>query len=230
MSFTSKVFETRVVKMADREETIVAGGRHLFPLLPKAFDGIRQIGVIGWSSQGPAQAQNLRESLEGTGIRVKVGLRDREAVAGAWREIAEAARAAGVALSSVIVAGMVQGRRELMIGARIDPVFGPVLLVGDGGKYVEVMPDSQLLLAPFDRAAIEAALRRLRIAPLLDGVRGDPPLDVAAFCDVAARIGELMLDERSGVTSLDINPVIVGARGQGCTAVDAVVYRNGENG
>jgi ketol-acid reductoisomerase len=76
MSFTSKVFETRVVKMADREETIVAGGRHLFPLLPKAFDGIRQIGVIGWSSQGPAQAQNLRESLEGTGIRVKVGLRE----------------------------------------------------------------------------------------------------------------------------------------------------------
>src|SRR5205085_583240 len=76
MSFTSKVFETRVVKMADREETIVAGGRHLFPRLPKAFDGIRQIGVIGWSSQGPAQAQNLRESLEGMGIRVKVGLRE----------------------------------------------------------------------------------------------------------------------------------------------------------
>src|SRR5262249_60885386 len=75
MSFTSQVFETRVVKMADREETIVAGGRHLFPLLPKAFDGVKQIGVIGWGSQGPAQAQNLRESLEGTGIRVKVGLR-----------------------------------------------------------------------------------------------------------------------------------------------------------
>src|SRR6266550_5299658 len=75
MSFTSKVFQTRTVKMADREETIVAGGRHLFRLLPKAFDGIKQIGVIGWSSQGPAQAQNLRESLDGTGIRVKVGLR-----------------------------------------------------------------------------------------------------------------------------------------------------------
>jgi ketol-acid reductoisomerase len=76
MSFTSEVFETRLVKMADREETIVDGGRHLFPLLSKAFDGIKQIGVIGWSSQGPAQAQNLRESLEGSGIRVKVGLRE----------------------------------------------------------------------------------------------------------------------------------------------------------
>jgi ketol-acid reductoisomerase len=76
MSFTSKVFEIQTVRMADREETIVAGGRQLFPLLPKAFDGIKQIGVIGWSSQGPAQAQNLRESLQGSGIRVKVGLRE----------------------------------------------------------------------------------------------------------------------------------------------------------
>src|SRR6478672_9837084 len=79
MSFTSKVFETRVVKMADREETIVAGGRHLFPLLPKAFEGIKQIGVLGWSSQGPAQAQNLRDSLAGTNIKVKVGLRENSA-------------------------------------------------------------------------------------------------------------------------------------------------------
>src|SRR5213082_2609336 len=76
MSFTSKVFKTRVVKMADREETIVAGGRHLFSRLPKAFEGVRQIGVIGWSSQGPAQAQNLRDSLAGSGIIVKVGLRE----------------------------------------------------------------------------------------------------------------------------------------------------------
>lgn len=73
--FTSNVFETEVIKLADTEETIVRGGRDKFPLLPQAFTGIAQIGVIGWGSQGPAQAQNLRDSLEGTGIRVKVGLR-----------------------------------------------------------------------------------------------------------------------------------------------------------
>jgi len=76
MGFSSKVFDTRLVKMAEQEEVIVPGGRHLFPRLASAFDGIKQIGVIGWSSQGPAQAQNLRESLEGSGIHVKVGLRD----------------------------------------------------------------------------------------------------------------------------------------------------------
>ncbi|BCO08181.1 hypothetical protein GF1_05570 [Desulfolithobacter dissulfuricans] len=74
--FTSNVFETEVIKLADTQETIVRGGRDKFPLLPKAFEGIKQIGVIGWGSQGPAQAQNLRDSLEGTDIRVKVGLRD----------------------------------------------------------------------------------------------------------------------------------------------------------
>ncbi|MDA8165466.1 MAG: ketol-acid reductoisomerase [Desulfobacteraceae bacterium] len=73
--FQSKVFETKVIRLADTEETIVVGGRDKFPLLPKAFAGIKQIGVIGWGSQGPAQAQNLRDSLEGTGITVKIGLR-----------------------------------------------------------------------------------------------------------------------------------------------------------
>ncbi len=75
LSFTSKVFDVETLDLNGRKEQIVKGGRHLFPLLPKAFEGISQIGVIGWGSQGPAQAQNLRDSLEGTGIKVKVGLR-----------------------------------------------------------------------------------------------------------------------------------------------------------
>ncbi|GAB4447515.1 MAG: hypothetical protein Kow0031_30090 [Anaerolineae bacterium] len=76
LDFQTKVFEKEKIVLGDTEEYIVRGGRHLFPLLPTAFEGIRQIGVIGWSSQGPAQAQNLRDSLEGTDIRVKVGLRE----------------------------------------------------------------------------------------------------------------------------------------------------------
>jgi ketol-acid reductoisomerase len=72
----SKVFQLEQIQLANTEEVILRGGRHLFPLLPKAFAGIKQIGVIGWSSQGPAQAQNLRDSLQGTDIRVTVGLRE----------------------------------------------------------------------------------------------------------------------------------------------------------
>ncbi len=76
LDFQTNVFEKEKIILGDTEEYIIRGGRHLFPLLPKAFDGIKQIGVIGWSSQGPAQAQNLRESLAGTGIKVVVGLRE----------------------------------------------------------------------------------------------------------------------------------------------------------
>src|SRR5581483_8206892 len=75
LRFTSKVFPVDTIRIGDREEQVVKGGRHLFPLLPRAFAGVKQIGVIGWGSQGPAQAQNLRDSLEGSDIRVKVGLR-----------------------------------------------------------------------------------------------------------------------------------------------------------
>lgn len=75
LGFSSKVFQVDTIDLEGRKEQIVKGGRHLFPLLPKALEGIKQIGVIGWGSQGPAQAQNLRDSLEGTGIIVKVGLR-----------------------------------------------------------------------------------------------------------------------------------------------------------
>jgi len=74
--FQTKVFEKKTVKMADTEEQIVVGGRDKFHLLPAAFEGVKQVGVIGWSSQGPAQSQNLRDSLEGTGIKVSVGLRE----------------------------------------------------------------------------------------------------------------------------------------------------------
>jgi hypothetical protein len=123
----------------------------------------------------------------------------------------------------VIVARMVKGLRELMIGAHRDPVFGPVVVIGDGGKYVEAMPDVQLLLPPFTADDVMRALSRLRIAALLEGVRGEPPLDADAFCRAAITVGLLMDSPHAGVASLDLNPVIVGARGEGCRVVDALV-------
>lgn len=85
--FTTKVFEKEKITLADTEEYVVRGGRHLFEKLPQAFDGVRQIGVIGWGSQGPAQAQNLRDSLEGTDIKVVVGLRSGSS---SWKKAEEA--------------------------------------------------------------------------------------------------------------------------------------------
>ena len=75
LTFKSNIFATETITLADTKEMIVRGGRDKFPLLTKAFAGVSRIGVIGWGSQGPAQAQNLRDSLEGTNITVTIGLR-----------------------------------------------------------------------------------------------------------------------------------------------------------
>jgi acyl-CoA synthetase (NDP forming) len=155
---------------------------------------------------------------------VQLNVRTLEELSAAFVRIQAAIEGQSARFDGVIVAQMVGGRRELMIGARTDPVFGPVVVVGDGGKYVEALPDVQLLLPPFNSEAIQRVLARLRIAPLLGGVRGDPPLDVDAFCDAVQAVGRLMCDPQAAVESLDLNPVMIGSRGEGCRALDAVVY------
>lgn len=87
VQFTTNVFDSEIIQLADTKEMIVRGGRDKFHLLPEAFKGIEQIGVIGWGSQGPAQAQNLRDSLAGTSIKVKVGLRQGSASMASAREV-----------------------------------------------------------------------------------------------------------------------------------------------
>jgi acyl-CoA synthetase (NDP forming) len=156
---------------------------------------------------------------------VRLGLNDEKAVRAAFSDMQQALARHGARFDGAIVAKMARGRRELMIGARIDPVFGPVVLIGDGGKYVEALPDVRVLLAPFTAEEVRTALSKLRIAPLLVGVRDEPPLDVEAFARAVLAVGRLMSDPQSGIVNLDLNPVLVGAAGEGCVALDAVVYR-----
>jgi acyl-CoA synthetase (NDP forming) len=131
----------------------------------------------------------------------------------------------GARFDGVIVAAMANGRREIMIGAHRDPVFGPVVAVGDGGKYVEIFRDTALLLPPFSRDKVREALGRLRIAPLFEGVRGEPPMDIDALSDAVVAVGALMLEPTARVMSLDLNPVLLDSKGSGCVVVDAVVFQ-----
>jgi len=125
--------------------------------------------------------------------------------------------------SGILVARMLSGGRELALGSRMDPVFGPVVLVGDGGIYLEALQDLRLLVPPFTEADVAEVLSRLRIAPLLDGVRGDPPVDVPAFCRMAVRLGQAVTQWGARLATIDINPVKLMPVGQGAFALDAVV-------
>jgi acyl-CoA synthetase (NDP forming) len=156
---------------------------------------------------------------------VKLGVKTREEAGEVWAQMEGIIRKHGARFDGVIIAAMAGGRREIMIGAHRDPVFGPVVAVGDGGKYVEIFRDTTLLLPPFSKDDVREALGKLRIAALFAGVRGEPPMDVDALCDAVVGIGELMLDPASKVMSLDLNPVLLDSAGKGCVVVDAVVFR-----
>ena len=156
---------------------------------------------------------------------VKLGVKTREEAGEVWAQMEDIIRRHGARFDGVIIAAMAEGRREIMIGAHRDPVFGPVVAVGDGGKYVEIFRDTALLLPPFSKDDAREALGRLRIAPLFAGVRGESPMDIDSLCDAVVGIGALMLDPAARVMSLDLNPVLLDSAGKGCVVVDAVVFQ-----
>ena len=111
----------------------------------------------------------------------------------------------------------------MALGARVDAAFGPLVLLGDGGIYLEALKDFQLLLPPFGEREALAALAKLRIAPLLSGARGQPALDIGALARMAVRLGDAMLGWRGRIASIDVNPVMLFEQGGGALAVDALV-------
>jgi len=150
---------------------------------------------------------------------VKLGLQSEDAVATVFRDF----KARIPADDGVLVARHSAGRRELALGARLDAAFGPVVLLGDGGIYLEALKDFRLLLPPFGEDEVRTALAQLRIAPLLQGVRGEPPLDLAGFARTAVALGDAMLGWGGKVASVDVNPVMLFAQGERALAVDALV-------
>jgi hypothetical protein len=109
----------------------------------------------------------------------------------------------------------------MALGARIDPQFGPIVLLGDGGVYLEALQDFRLIIPPFKEEEALEKIARLRVAPLLGALRGRPARDLAAVAGMAVRLGDAMLAWKGEVSSVDINPVIVFETG--AVAVDALV-------
>jgi hypothetical protein len=118
---------------------------------------------------------------------------------------------------------MVAGLREALIGASLDPVFGPVMVLGAGGVYVEAVPDTRVLIAPCTATEVHEAIHELRMAPLLAGVRGESAVDVDAWAKAVVQASEALADPSSPVAGFDANPVML--LPHGVVAVDAVVLR-----
>ncbi|WP_029044990.1 acetate--CoA ligase family protein [Cupriavidus sp. amp6] len=158
---------------------------------------------------------------------VALNLADAQAVREAFARMAQAialARTesgAPVPFEGVLVARMVRGWGEVMVGVRRDPVFGLVALAGIGGTAVEIFRQTACGLAPLSRAQARAMLRDSRAAALCEGHRGNPEVDLDAAAQVLATVSQLAADLGERLDTLEINPFIVTA--QGLVAADAVV-------
>ncbi len=114
---------------------------------------------------------------------------------------------------------MVPSGLEILIGMNRDPQFGPLVTFGLGGIYVEALKDASFRIAPFSRDEAAQMLTEIRTKALLDGVRGEPPVDKETLIDALLRIGQLVLDFPE-IAELDINPFIVYEEGRGGVALD----------
>jgi acyl-CoA synthetase (NDP forming) len=124
----------------------------------------------------------------------------------------------GARIRGVLVQPMVPPGKELLLGMVRDPQFGPLVMVGFGGIYVEVLRDTATRLAPISPSEALRMLEELRMAPLLRGVRGEPPVDREAVARSISRFS-LLAVELNELAELEVNPLVAGPAG--VIAVDA---------
>lgn len=156
---------------------------------------------------------------------VRLDLRSPDAVRAAYGEVMARARALEPAprITGVLVQPMVPQGTEIMVGARVDPQFGPMVVVGLGGVFVELLKDTAVRVAPVDPDEALRMLGELKGQRALQGFRGAEPVSLARLADVIARISELAADQRERVAELDVNPLI--CTGTRVIAVDALIAR-----
>jgi len=153
---------------------------------------------------------------------VALDLEDRNEVIDAYQAIMRNARAAvpTARITGIEVAEMIQKGLELIVGARRDPGFGPIVMFGLGGIYVEVLKDISFRAVPLNRAEILSMMAEIRAYPLLRGVRGEDPKDIDKVVDAILRIASVIRQVET-ITDIEINPLVAYEQGRGARAVDA---------
>ncbi len=160
---------------------------------------------------------------------VKLNVAGEDALRRAHADILDAVRrhAPEARIDGVLVAPMAPKGVECIAGVHCDPVFGPVVMFGLGGVFVEVLKDVSFRLAPFGRDEALAMIREIKGYALLQGARGTPPCDVDALADALAALSRFAHARRDDFSSVEINPLLALPAGQGALALDAVVMRAG---
>ena len=128
-------------------------------------------------------------------------------------------------IDGVLVQPMAPTGREIILGVNNDAAFGPMLMIGLGGIYVEVIRDVVFAPAPVGSDEARAMLEQLQGIALLHGVRGQPPSDITALVDLMVTVSQIADDWRNEIAEIDLNPVLVHAQGKGLSVVDALIVK-----
>ena len=185
-------------------------------------DALNAAQAVGYPVALKAQSARLSHKSDAGGVVLNLSNAD-ELRAGWDRLYADvAAYDATIAIDGVLIEAMGERGVELIIGAKNDPDWGPVILCGFGGVTAEILQDVRLITPGLSVDAIAAELYKLKQAPLLHGFRGSPALDVEAAAGIIHRLGRILLAEPS-IREIDLNPVIVYPQGKGAIALDALM-------
>ena len=158
-------------------------------------------GPVAVKACSPDVVSTTRQGL------IQLGLDDEDAIKAAYRDISKALAQHNARCDGVMVSRMAKSQREMMLSACRDAIFGPVVMIGDGGRYAASIGDRRLLLPPFAEDEVLSALAALRCAPALEG------LDLASFARAATQIAELMRTPDPEIVTIDIDPVLLDGDG-----------------
>ncbi|HEV7822722.1 MAG TPA: acetate--CoA ligase family protein, partial [Burkholderiales bacterium] len=196
-------------------------------LAKSAGDAARFAAELGGELALKIESADIPHKTEAGAIRLHV--RGESAVRDAYAKVMTAAAVYNkkAKLEGVLVQQMAPPGLECMLGLVSDPVFGPVVVAGLGGIHVEVLHDLAYRVAPINHAQAQAMLQELRGYKLLEGTRGAAPRDIDALCDLIVRLSWLGHDCADAIAELDINPVMLYAKGEGARVVDALIVKHG---
>jgi acyl-CoA synthetase (NDP forming) len=178
--------------------------------------------ALGYPVVLKAQSPDLSHKSDAGGVVLSLG--DKAQVQAGWRRLQDniAGARPGLVLDGVLVEAMGARGVELILGARNDPEWGPIILAGFGGVQAEILHDVRLMTPDLTKAQILRELDALKSAPLLHGFRGSPALDVEAVAELIGLLSRVMLSNPS-IREIDLNPVVVYPQGQGAIALDALM-------
>ncbi|ETR78771.1 6-carboxyhexanoate--CoA ligase [Afipia sp. P52-10] len=198
------------------------------PVLPEqlvtdADAAVHAAEALGFPVVMKIASKDLPHKTEVGGV--KVGLTSAQEVRAAYDEMRRtvAAKAPAAVVDGVLIAPMAKGVAELILGTTTDPIFGPVVMVGLGGIFAEIIQDTAVQTAPVSEPQAASMLRSLKAFPVLNGARGRPPADLEAAAQAVAALSRFAAAHADAVSEIDINPLLLMPKGQGAVALDALL-------